>query len=95
MSIRSLSDRAEGYVTELPYTPGYHEGLDPVFVTRRLHELGFAAPSIRQACELGFGRGINLAVHSVAGAARWWGNDLLHEHVEELRALTRGLTDRL
>jgi len=95
MSIRSLSDRAEGYVTELPYTPGYHEGLDPVFVTRRLHELGFAAPSIRHACELGFGRGINLAVHSVAGAARWWGNDLLHEHVEELRALTRGLTDRL
>ena len=95
MSIRSLSDRAEGYVTELPYTPGYHEGLDPAFVTRRLHELGFAAPQIRQACELGFGRGINLAVHSVAGTASWWGNDLLHEHVEDLRTLTRGLTNRL
>lgn len=95
MPIRSLNDRAEGYVTELPYTPGYHEGLDPAFVTRRLHQLGYAAPHIRQACELGFGRGINLAVHSVAGTTSWWGNDLLREHVDDLLALTQGLTDRL
>lgn len=90
-----VSDRADGYVTELPYTPGYHEGLDPGFVTHRLRELGFAVPPIRRACELGFGRGINLAVHAVAGTAQWWGNDLLREHVEGVRALTGGLTDRL
>ena len=95
MPIRSLNDRAEGYVTELPYTPGYHEGLDPAFVTRRLHQLGCAAPHITQACELGFGRGINLAVHSVAGTTSWWGNDLSREHVDDLLALTQGLTDRL
>lgn len=90
-----MSERAAGYVTELPYTPGYHEGLDPGFVARRLGELGYAAPPIRRACELGFGRGINLAIHSVAGSIEWWGNDLLPVHVESVRALTLGLTHRL
>lgn len=90
-----MSERADGYVIELPYTPGYHEGLDPDFVVRRLGELGFTVPPILRACELGFGRGINLAIHSVAGRAQWWGNDLLQEHVDGVRALTRDLTDRL
>jgi len=94
-SVRGVSERAAGYVTELPYTPGYHPGLDPAFVVRRLGELGHPAPAIARACELGFGRGINLAIHAVAGRAHWWGNDLLPEHVAGVRALTRGLTDRL
>ena len=90
-----MLDRAEGYVTELPYTPGYHEGLDPSQVRRQLRKFGREAPVIRSACELGFGRGVNIAIHAVAGESTWWGNDLLPAHVEGVRALTQGLTDRL
>lgn len=87
--------RAEGYVTELAYTPGYHPELDPRAVTETLAREGFEHLAIERACELGFGRGLSLAIHAVAGETSWWGNDLLPSHVEEVRALTRGLTVRL
>ena len=87
--------RAEGYVTELAYTPGYHPELDPRAVMEALAREGFEHLAIERACELGFGRGLSLAIHAVAGEASWWGNDLLTVHVQELEALTRGLTDRL
>jgi len=88
-------DRAEGYVTELPYTLGYYPELDPRRVRETLAAAGVAIAPIRRACELGFGRGLSLAIHAVAGDAEWWGNDLLPRHVEELETLTRGLTNRI
>lgn len=88
-------DHADGYVTELPYTLGYYPELDPHRVRQALAEAGVEVAPIRRACELGFGRGLSLAIHAIAGDVEWWGNDLLPRHVEEVEALTRGLTDRL
>lgn len=90
-----MRDRAEGYVTELPYTLGYYPELDPLRVRETLARAGVEIAPIRRACELGFGRGLSLAIHAVAGDAEWWGNDMLPRHVEEVQTLTRGLTNRI
>jgi SAM-dependent methyltransferase len=89
-----VGDRAEGYVTELPYTLGYYPELNPRRINETLTAAGFGAVSIHRACELGFGRGLSLAIHAIAGDAEWWGNDLLPAHVEEVRELTRDLPGR-
>lgn len=86
---------ADGYVTELPYTLGYYPELDPRHIGARLSSFGLQPPRFARACELGFGQGLSLAVHAVAGDAAWWGNDLLPQHVATVRSLTQGLTDRL
>lgn len=91
----SMRDRAEGYVTELPYTLGYYPELDPRRVRETLACAGVEIAPILRACELGFGRGLSLAIHAVAGDAEWWGNDVLPRHVEEVQTLTCGLTNRL
>lgn len=82
---------ADGYVTELPYTLGYHRELDPRSIAQRLQALGIAPPKIDRACELGFGQGLSIGIHAVAGDSEWWGNDLLPAHLATVRALTEGL----
>ncbi|MEY3338818.1 MAG: hypothetical protein RL245_1810, partial [Pseudomonadota bacterium] len=81
-------------MTELPYTLGYYPELNPRRINETLTAAGFGAVSIHRACELGFGRGLSLAIHAIAGDAEWWGNDLLPAHVEEVRELTRDLPGR-
>lgn len=95
MTGMSIEDRAEGYVTELAYTPSYHPELDPRGLLDGLRREGFKTLPILRACELGFGRGLSLAIHAVAGEASWWGNDLLEEHVADIVSLTQGLGDRV
>ena len=82
---------ADGYVTELPYTLGYYPELDPRSVSNTLQVLAVTPPKIEVACELGFGQGLSLAIHAVAGDCEWWGNDLLPEHLATVRELTQGL----
>jgi SAM-dependent methyltransferase len=82
---------ADGYVTELPYTLGYYPELDPRSVSNTLQVLAVAPPKIEVACELGFGQGLSLAIHAVAGDCEWWGNDLLPAHLATVRELTQGL----
>ena len=91
---RSTID-AEGYVEEIPYTYGYHPELDPLRMQAALRHAGVVPPAVSVACELGFGQGISLAIHAVAGGVRWFGTDLLPVHVEGLRALTAGTGARL
>lgn len=82
-----MPDRAAGYVTDLPYTPGYHAELNPLHTRLAFLRAGLAPPRIATACELGFGQGLSLAVHAAAGPARWWGNDLLPEHLRFAQSL--------
>jgi SAM-dependent methyltransferase len=92
---RTDTAAAEGYVTELAYTLGYYPELDPRQVCERLRQLGFEPPAIRRACEPGFGQGLSLAIHAVAGDVEWWGNDLLPQHLATVGELAGGLADRL
>ncbi|MCW5623549.1 MAG: class I SAM-dependent methyltransferase [Burkholderiales bacterium] len=82
-----MSQDAAGYVTDTPYTYSYHAELDPGRVPLTLLRAGLQAPAIRTACDLGFGQGVSLAVHAAVSDVRWWGNDLLPEHVRHAAAL--------
>ena len=91
---RSTSD-GEGYVEGIPYTYGYHAEVDPARMQATLRRAGLAPPVVATACELGFGQGLSLAIHAVAGGARWWGTDLMPEHAASARALVAGTAARL
>jgi len=77
----------EGYVEELAYTYGYQPDLDPRRMADALRSAGIEPPAVATACELGFGQGLSLAIHAVAGGARWYGTDLNPAHVATLRGL--------
>lgn len=82
-----MSDRPAGYVTDVGYTFGYHAALNPLSTRLAFLRAGLEPPRIATACELGFGQGVSLAVHAAASSVRWWGNDLLPEHVRFARSL--------
>lgn len=70
-----MDDWTEGYVADLEYTYGYYAELNPQRVALALLNAGLAVPSLRNACELGFGQGLSVNVHAAAGGAQWWGTD--------------------
>jgi SAM-dependent methyltransferase len=82
-----LSDEADGYVTEVTYTRHHHPTLDPARAVLAARRAGLEPPSMRHACELGFGQGLSLAIHATASDTEWWGVDVLPQHVEFARSL--------
>ncbi len=86
VSASSTSD-AEGYVEGIDYTYGYQPDLDPRRMADALRAAGIEPPQVATACELGYGQGLSLAIHAVAGGARWYGTDLNPVHVATLRGL--------
>jgi hypothetical protein len=77
----AMSDWTEGYVSAIDYTLGYYAELNPARVRLAFLMAGLEPPTIAQACELGFGQGVSLAIHAAAGAAAWHGNDFNPGHV--------------
>jgi SAM-dependent methyltransferase len=86
---------AEGYVEDIPYTYGYQPDLDPVRMQRALRAAGIEPPVVATACELGYGQGLSLAIHAVAGGARWYGTDLNRVHAATLRGLVADTEARI
>jgi SAM-dependent methyltransferase len=91
---RRSANGADGYVEDIPYTYGYHPELDPAYMQAALRRAGVEPPQIETACELGYGQGISLAIHAVAGRAAWWGTDLLPAHAAHVRSLVAGTAAR-
>jgi SAM-dependent methyltransferase len=92
---RRSENGADGYVEDIPYTFGYHPELDPARMQAVLRRAGFEPPDVAAACELGYGQGMSLAIHAVAGGAAWWGTDLIPSHAAHVRALVAGTDARL
>ena len=92
---RRSENGADGYVEDIPYTFGYHPELDPARMQAVLRRAGFEPPEVAAACELGYGQGMSLAIHAVAGGAAWWGTDLIPSHAAHVRALVAGTDARL
>ena len=77
-----------GYVTDVDYSYGYYGELSPVRTDHLLTMAGIHAPKVTNACDLGFGQGVSLAIHAAAQPdVTWWGTDFNPNHV----AFARGL----
>ena len=71
-----------GYFTSEPYSIGYYSGLNPLNATLINRLSGYKNGQIKTACELGFGNGLSLCMNAVTSDTVWYGNDLMHEHVD-------------
>ena len=70
-----MSEWSAGYVSELGYTYGYYEELNPNRIDFCLANKGYKSPKIKRALELGFGQGVSINIHAAAGSATWVGTD--------------------
>lgn len=70
-----MNDWASGYVSEIDYTYGYYQELNPARVRLAFLHAGLVPPVIEEACELGFGQGVSLNIHAAGATARWHGTD--------------------
>lgn len=79
-----MTDWTDGYVAEIPYTPGYYRELSPTLLALNLQAKGWQVPSIAAPfnyCELGFGMGVSLLTHAAAFPwAHFWGTDFNPQH---------------
>ena len=69
------NDWTSGYVADVGYTHGYTAELNPVRLKLALLNLGLDCPSIKNACELGFGHGVSVNIHAASSEIQWYGND--------------------
>ncbi len=73
-----MSDWNEGYITDVGYTYGYYNELNPLRTRLALLNAGWAAPDwLAQgpSCELGIGQGVSINVHAAASGTPWYGTD--------------------
>ena len=70
-----MSDWTAGYVSELTYTYGYYEELNPNRVGFCMLNAGLKPPRVLNALELGFGQGVSINIHSAASDVNWTGTD--------------------
>ena len=77
-----MSDWTSGYVADVEYTIGYFTEMNPNRFPIGLLNAGYTPPKIRNACELGFGQGMSIAMHAAAQAGvKWYGDDFNPDHV--------------
>ena len=79
-----MSGRADDYVSEIGFTRGYFPEMSLPWIRLALVKAGIAPPEICTACELGFGQGVSLAIHSAASSTRWYGTDFNPEHATKI-----------
>lgn len=70
-----MTNATEGYVSGLDYTYGYHVELNPLRIPLHFANAGLAPPTIRTACELGFGQGVSINMHAATSTVEWYGTD--------------------
>lgn len=71
----AMSEQGGGYVREVDYTFGYYQYLSPARLRQLFLHLGWAAPEVKTACELGFGQGVSVNMHAAASGIQWFGTD--------------------
>ena len=71
-----MSEWTSGYVADIGYTYGYYLELNPLRTQLAFLNAGLACPSVRNACELGFGQGISVNLHAAGNTScAWYGTD--------------------
>lgn len=82
-----MTDRTDGYVTDIGYTHGYYAELNPLRTRLTLLNAGFKIPEIATACELGFGQGLSINIHAAASPIHWYGTDINAAHADTARQI--------
>lgn len=82
-----MSHWSEGYLTDIDYINYYCRNLNPTQLTVPFLMHNLAIPEIKTCCELGFGQGHSIVVHSQASTAEWYGTDFLPNQVLKARKL--------
>jgi SAM-dependent methyltransferase len=70
-----MSDWTSGYVADIGYTFGYYTELNPFRSKLALLNAGIVPPKFGTHCELGFGQGLSVNIHSAASDDTWFGTD--------------------
>jgi methyltransferase-like protein len=70
-----MTNWTSGYVADISYTYGYYNELNPNRANLAVLNAGYAPPSSGVHCELGFGQGLSVNVHSAASGSTWYAND--------------------
>ncbi len=70
-----MSEWSAGYVSDVGYTYGYYQELNPLLLKTAMLHAGLSCPDIKVACELGFGQGLNTNFHAAATKIKWYGTD--------------------
>jgi SAM-dependent methyltransferase len=86
-----MNDWTAGYVADIGYTFGYYAELNPLRARLAFLDAGLAAPTVKTACELGFGQGLSVNIHAAASAVEWHGTDFNPAHAglaQELAAVS-------
>lgn len=65
----------DGYNIDVNYSYGYYRELSPLKFRLSCLLRGIKPPTISTACELGYGNGISLNIHSATSNAQWYGTD--------------------
>ena len=71
----STTNWSAGYMSDIAYTFGYYNELNPLRAKLAFANAGVAYPDVRVACELGFGQGVSANIHAAASPIDWWGTD--------------------
>lgn len=82
-----------GYITDINYTAGYYDFLNPLRARLAFACMGLAFPEVRTACELGFGEGVSIAMHAAASEVAWHGTDFNASQASFARHLAGGVAD--
>ena len=71
-----MTDWTSGYVSDIGYTYGYYNELNPQRAKLACLYAGLVPPTEGGIhCELGFGQGISTNIHAAASASTWYAND--------------------
>jgi hypothetical protein len=73
--VTKMPNWSDGYVTDTNYTYGYYPDLNPLRAQIPLLRSGYSPGTVLNACELGFGQGVSIGIHSAASNVQWFGTD--------------------
>jgi SAM-dependent methyltransferase len=79
---------SDGYVTDVKYTFGYYQELNPALMRLACLCHGVAPPGQAPTyLELGFGQGISINIHAAGSEGSYWGTDFNPAHVAGAKEL--------
>ncbi|BBP45112.1 methyltransferase [Thiosulfatimonas sediminis] len=78
-----------GYTTDIEYTSDFYGDWSLSNLALQCALKGIQMPNIQNACELGFGQGVNLNVMAASSDVLWHGTDFLSAHADNAKRMAQ------